>query len=864
MSGALILIVEDDRLTALDLATTLRKIGYRVADPVATGAEAIEKAFELNPDLIIADISLEGDLDGIETVKKIQKLMDVPVVYFTAYSTPQMFQRARQTNLHGYLVKPVTPDDLYTTLETALQRSGLERKLRESEIRFRLAFENAMDAIVWADAETGILIDCNRSAEILFEKSREEIIGQHQTTLHPEHDREEIGRIFTRKAGGSTEPVEASVQSGSGRIRTVTINTSVTLMEGRKVIQGVFRDITDRKKTEDALRESEEKFRLQFNAIPVPTYIWRLSGDDLVLEQYNDAAIAITRGNINKYSGITATELYAGQPDVLADLRRCMAERSTFEREMFYPFQSTGENRYLIAKYAFLPPDHILVHTVDISARKKAEEEIVRAKEEWEKTFDAVPDLIAIIDRDNRIVRANKALEEKLGSLPEGLAGKKCYEYIHGTAEPPSFCPHALTVQDGSEHISETHESRLGGDYLLSVSPLRDAAGAIIGSVHVARDITDRKKAEKALQEANELLEERVRERTQKLQSEIEERKKAEILLREGEELARALINSSSEPVFLLTTDGRFIDVNQEIEKRFDLPKERIIGRSFFDFLSKPQGLRYQEKMETVVESGKAIRFENQMGDGWYDTILYPVPDHMGKVSRIAVFAHDITDTRRMQKDIMEISELERRRIGQDLHDGLGQKLTGVAFLAEAVKRTMKEKRYPEVSDIEEIYDNITESIDHARKISSGLWTARLEKYDAGQALSELAGDTENLFGITCILTNGVSAPVTNITAVTNLYFLARESINNAIRHGKADRIDIELTEDLDSIYLIIRDNGRGAAENFEDGSGIGMRIMRYRAGIMGGSCSFENTAHGFTVRVTISKEFIDLHLSGI
>jgi PAS domain S-box-containing protein len=149
--------------------------------------------------------------------------------------------------------------------------------------------------------------------------------------------------------------------------------------------------------------------------------------------------------------------------------------------------------------------------------RKNAEARITRAKKEWEQTFDAVPDLISILDNEYRIVQANKALAGKLGCSAEELIGRSCYEVTHGTDKPPAFCLHAKVLTDGNDHVAEVHEDRLGGDFLVTVSPLYDQDGKLRGSVHVARDITRRKQAEKALQKAHEELEKRVQQRTAQL-----------------------------------------------------------------------------------------------------------------------------------------------------------------------------------------------------------------------------------------------------------------------------------------------------------------------------------------------------------
>ncbi len=173
------------------------------------------------------------------------------------------------------------------------------------------------------------------------------------------------------------------------------------------------------------------------------------------------------------------------------------------------------------------------LYAVDITERQRTAAALGRAKEEWERTFDAVPDLIVILDQEHRIVRCNRAMAEALGVEPKQLVGRTCYEAVHGLQEPPDFCPHTKLLQDGQTHTTEVLE--LGREFLVTVSPVLFADGQAVGSVHVARDITDRKRAEAELRRLNEELEQRVEGRTAELkdnrtqlEEEVRERQQAE------------------------------------------------------------------------------------------------------------------------------------------------------------------------------------------------------------------------------------------------------------------------------------------------------------------------------------------------
>ena len=151
----------------------------------------------------------------------------------------------------------------------------------------------------------------------------------------------------------------------------------------------------------------------------------------------------------------------------------------------------------------------------EITERKRAEDAARRTEEEWERTFAIVPDLIAILDNQHRILRVNDAMAKRLGLSAKECAGLSCCEVVHGTQVPPEFCPHAKTLADGLQHSEEAHVERLGGDFQITTTPLRDEKGESIGSVHFAHDVTERKQIEQGLLRAKEVAEATTRTKSQ-------------------------------------------------------------------------------------------------------------------------------------------------------------------------------------------------------------------------------------------------------------------------------------------------------------------------------------------------------------
>jgi PAS domain S-box-containing protein len=256
---------------------------------------------------------------------------------------------------------------------------------------------------------------------------------------------------------------------------------------------------TVQKKTADALVKTERKFSELYSSMTEGVAFHEIVYDqqdmpeDYKILDVNPSFEKITGLCKEETRGKTASEVYGtGNPPYI-DIYAKVAETGkpkTFET-YFTPL-----NKYFSISCISTAKGNFTTVFHDITERKKAEEALNQAKTDWERTFDSIPDLIAILDNNHQIVRANKAMATALKLPPEKCIGLSCYNHVHGTSCPPDFCPHSKTIRDGEEHVAEVHEETLGGDFLVSTTPLFDEQDLMVGSVHVARNITERKKAE--------------------------------------------------------------------------------------------------------------------------------------------------------------------------------------------------------------------------------------------------------------------------------------------------------------------------------------------------------------------------------
>jgi two-component system cell cycle sensor histidine kinase/response regulator CckA len=245
-----ILIVEDERIVATDLRQRLVNQGYTVPTIVSSGEDALLKAAELRPHLVLMDIHLRGEMDGVETATQIRTQFDIPVVYLTASADETTLARARATGPFDYIVKPFEERDLQMAIEMALYKHQVERKVKESEARYRKLFDNTADPIISVSLD-GTILQLNRAAEELLGWSRGDLVGQpYRKIVSPTSvalTEERTVRALTGEKLSPIHEVEFVRRDGS-RVPMEVREQVLCDPEGKTLgFQGIFRDISGRK-----------------------------------------------------------------------------------------------------------------------------------------------------------------------------------------------------------------------------------------------------------------------------------------------------------------------------------------------------------------------------------------------------------------------------------------------------------------------------------------------------------------------------------------------------------------------------------------------------------------------------------------
>jgi two-component system CheB/CheR fusion protein len=331
---------------------------------------------------------------------------------------------------------------------------------------------------------------------------------------------------------------------------------------------------------------------------------------------------------------------------------------------------------------------------------------------------------------------------------------------------------------------------------------------------------------------------------------------RSESAVRDQEERLRAILETAVEGIITIDERGIIESFNPASEKIFGYKPAEVIGRNVRVLMSTPHREQHDGYLENYKHTGhaKIIGIGRETFARKKDGTLFPIDLSVSEVKlsdrRIFTgFIRDITERKRLEKENLEISEREQRRIGQDLHDGLCQHLAGIEMLSQVLAHKLKPRSKDAAARAAQIARAVRDAISQTRLLARGLSPVTLEAEGLMAALAELTVNTEKMFRVRCEFDCPEIVKFNDYAAATHVFRIAQEAVSNAIKHGKAKRISLQLRQETDGVSMRVTDDGVGFPENFSGGSGMGLRIMQARIGMVGGTLRVEeNPAGGVTV----------------
>jgi PAS domain S-box-containing protein len=530
MTPGRILIVEDERIVAEDLKTTLLFFGYEVVDIATRGETAVERARDLRPDLILMDIHLSGTMNGIQAAEQIRRFADIPVIYLTAFADAQLLESAKLTHPYGYILKPYAEREVEAAIEIALYTHGINRKLKESEERFRTLLYSMQLGIVVIDANTHKILDINPKGLEMIGGTRDAIVG---SLCHKSICPAEQGRCPITDLNQTLDDSECILITSKGKQVRIQKSVISTILNGNQVLIESFIDLPERKRAEEALKESEQKCR---NLIQLNT----------------DSMLILNKENSIVFANFAAEQLFgrsfkelSGTPfgyDILT------GELKEIKIPRLDGTVASGEIRISGISWENNPSRMVIIR--DVTDRKVAEEALRESEAKFHDLLENADDLIQSVNPDGSYIYVNRTWCKTLGYTEEEIKNLTIFNIIH---------------PDSQAHCLELFKRVINGETIDNIQ---------------AKFITKNGNVIEVEGNANCRFVDGRPVATRSIFRDITERRKMEQAIKDGEESFRGLFNTVKEAIYVMDVDGRFREVNQGALDMFGHTRTFLIGKS--------------------------------------------------------------------------------------------------------------------------------------------------------------------------------------------------------------------------------------------------------------------------------------------
>lgn len=463
----------------------------------------------------------------------------------------------------------------------------------------------------------------------------------------------------------------------------------------------------------------------------------------------------------------------------------------------------------------------VIASAQEITAAKRSQSEMNRLASIVEYSQDAIMDMTL----DGVIVSWNRAAERMYGYSVDEVKGRTATLLVPADRMDETARILSAVRQGGDVTRLETvriRKDKTAIPVALAAGAVHDASGQLVGISMISRDISQLKNAESALQESATKT--------------------------------AAILATTVDSVITIDERGNIDSFNPAAERLFGYAASEVLGRNIKVLMPEPYRSEHDEYLRNYLGTGmaKIIGIGREVVGLRKNGTIFPMDLAVSEVligdKRLFTgIVRDLTDRKRLERQILEISDREQRRIGQDLHDGLGQQLAGIGFLSKSLEQRLTKKKVAESADARQIAQLVSEAIAQARGMAHGLHPVDLSATGLMSALKEMASTVERTFRIACTFKCEQPVLLSDNSVGTHFYRITQEAVNNAIKHGKAQHIWIVLTRVRDTITVSVRDDGIGFPEVVTDKKGMGLQTMRYRAALIGASLSILRLPTGGT-----------------
>jgi two-component system CheB/CheR fusion protein len=655
-------------------------------------------------------------------------------------------------------------------------------------------------------------------------------------------------------AGKPAREREVSGDDGDRYLRRVELTSS-----GGVVVSYI--DISARAASEDRLRSSEEHYRAVFERSPICLLEQDWSDVRASLEEWGERlrdrpsllddepeTMAIWRKRVRltavnraarellEIDGEVPPEnplLPSARPEAFAEVLRQLAQGRTAVTVEDELCVSGDKPVAVLCHYVMLPGSEddmrrVLVTMIDNRERRALEDAILASEQRLRRALHVVHEGVWDYDARNNHLWWSEEYARLWGEPPPGA--RTSYQWLFDRIHPDDrdeVCARIRAVIDGDGDLwrAEYRFRRSDGSYahvLDSGAITRDESGRVVRVLGCMLDTSDLKETQRQLQKREQRL--------------------------------RSVLDAAADAIITVNSNGRILSFNPAAERIFGHISRDVLGQSVCMLFSTVDGrLLHRDLASERREGAWPEQYDRRVLEGRRaDETTFPAEVSVRPTENrttFVLFARDLTERRRLEREIIAMGTRQQQEIGREIHDGLGQELTALLMLASGMERKLaRQDGSLGVEEFGKLTAYMKRALDTARNLSKGLAPTDILAEGLPAALQDLTGRMESATGIPCRCTTKGDIGLDDSNRATHLYRIAQEALSNSARHAEANRMEVQLEAVADGVVLTICDDGIGISPTAGESGRLGLHLMRYRANLLGGQCTVEARPGGGTV----------------